>query len=186
MFQLSLTHTSFRTNYGTNSAHARNSLTNCGLRQVEYGDRRVYYQNTRKRGINILVDIMSRMGKKEETTSEIPHNERLEFLGDAVVEFLSSVHLFYMFPWLEEGGLSTYRTAIVQNQHLAVLAKVVLHALLLALNDGFRFFDSSYGQLLMLATFTFLYLFFGLLIPHQCPVALVSCYCFLYICVFLQ
>jgi ribonuclease-3 len=62
--QLALTHTSFRANYGTNSAHARNSLTNCGLRQVEYGDRRVYYQNTRKRGINILVDIMSRMGKK--------------------------------------------------------------------------------------------------------------------------
>ena len=56
--------------------------------------------------------------------SEIPHNERLEFLGDAVIEFLSSVHLFFMFPWLEEGGLSTYRTAIVQNQHLAVLAKV--------------------------------------------------------------
>ena len=128
MLQLALTHTSFRTNYGTNSAHARNSLTNCGLRQVEYGDRRVYYQNTRKRGINILVDIMSRMGKKEETMSEIPHNERLEFLGDAVVEFLSSVHLFYMFPWLEEGGLSTYRTAIVQNQHLAVLAKVTTYS----------------------------------------------------------
>lgn len=123
LLQLALTHTSFRTNYGTNSAHARNSLTNCGLRQVEYGDRRVYYQNTRKRGINILVDIMSRMGQKEETMSEIPHNERLEFLGDAVVEFLSSVHLFFMFPWLEEGGLSTYRTAIVQNQHLSVLAK---------------------------------------------------------------
>nr|KAG5706615.1 hypothetical protein BaRGS_005685 [Batillaria attramentaria] len=123
LLQLALTHTSFRTNYGTNSAHARNSLTNCGLRQVEYGDRRVYYQNTRKRGINILVDIMSRMGQKDEVASEIPHNERLEFLGDAVVEFLSSVHLFYMFPWLEEGGLSTYRTAIVQNQHLAVLAK---------------------------------------------------------------
>lgn len=32
---------------------------------------------------------MSRMGKKEETMSDIPHNERLEFLGDAVVEFLS-------------------------------------------------------------------------------------------------
>ena len=60
--------------------------------------------------------------------SEVPHNERLEFLGDAVVEFLSSIHLFYMFPLLEEGGLSTYRTAIVQNQHLAVLAKVVVRS----------------------------------------------------------
>ncbi|KAF3836438.1 hypothetical protein F7725_028996, partial [Dissostichus mawsoni] len=53
----------------------------------------------------------------------INHNERLEFLGDAVVEFLTSVHLYYLFPGLEEGGLATYRTAIVQNQHLAMLAK---------------------------------------------------------------
>uniref|UniRef100_A0A3Q4G814 Ribonuclease 3 n=1 Tax=Neolamprologus brichardi TaxID=32507 RepID=A0A3Q4G814_NEOBR len=53
----------------------------------------------------------------------INHNERLEFLGDAVVEFLTSVHLYYLFPSLEEGGLATYRTAIVQNQHLAMLAK---------------------------------------------------------------
>ncbi|XP_026531174.1 ribonuclease 3 [Notechis scutatus] len=37
--------------------------------------------------------------------------------------FISSVHLYYLFPSLEEGGLATYRTAIVQNQHLAMLAK---------------------------------------------------------------
>lgn len=39
---------------------------------------------------------------------------------------LHSVHLYYLFPSLEEGGLATYRTAIVQNQHLAMLAKVNL------------------------------------------------------------
>lgn len=66
---------------------------------------------------------MSRFGKQIVTESQINHNERLEFLGDAVVEFLSSIHLFYMFPNLEEGGLATYRAAIVQNQHLAVLAR---------------------------------------------------------------
>lgn len=38
--------------------------------------------------------------------------------------FSGSVHLYYLFPSLEEGGLATYRTAIVQNQHLAMLAKV--------------------------------------------------------------
>ena len=38
--------------------------------------------------------------------------------------FFGSVHLYYLFPSLEEGGLATYRTAIVQNQHLAMLAKV--------------------------------------------------------------
>jgi ribonuclease III len=75
-------------------------------------------------GINTLINIMSLPGKKLETESNITHNERLEFLGDAVVEFVSSIHLFYMFPDLEEGGLATYRAAIVQNQHLALLAKV--------------------------------------------------------------
>ena len=43
--------------------------------------------------------------------------------------FFGSVHLYYLFPSLEEGGLATYRTAIVQNQHLAMLAKVQVSAL---------------------------------------------------------
>lgn len=120
---MALTHPSYKENYGTNPDHARNSLTNCGIRQPEYGDRKIHYLNTRKRGINTLINIMSRFGKEYETMSNITHNERLEFLGDAVVEFLSSIHLFFMFPELEEGGLATYRAAIVQNQHLAMLAK---------------------------------------------------------------
>ena len=78
----------------------------------------------RKRGINMLISIMSRFGRRRETESSVSHNERLEFLGDAVVEFITSVHLFHMFPDLEEGGLATYRAALVQNQHLAVLAGV--------------------------------------------------------------
>ncbi|XP_058800007.1 ribonuclease 3 isoform X2 [Phymastichus coffea] len=123
LLQLALTHPSYRENFGTNPDHARNSLTNCGIRQPEYGDRRIHYMNTRKRGINTLINIMSRFGAKKETESSIAHNERLEFLGDAVVEFLTSIHLFHIFPDLEEGGLATYRAAIVQNQHLAVLAK---------------------------------------------------------------
>lgn len=123
LLQLALTHPSYKENFGTNPDHARNSLTNCGIRQPEYGDRKIHYMNTRKRGINTLINIMSRFGKEYETDSNITHNERLEFLGDAVVEFLTSIHLFHMFPDLEEGGLATYRAAIVQNQHLAVLAK---------------------------------------------------------------
>lgn len=125
LLQLALTHPSYKENFGTNPDHARNSLTNCGIRQPEYGDRRIHYMNTRKRGINTLINIMSRFGKLQETESNITHNERLEFLGDAVVEFLSSIHLFYSFPDLEEGGLATYRAAIVQNQHLSVLAKIL-------------------------------------------------------------
>lgn len=122
LLQLALTHPSYRENYGTNPDHARNALNNLGFRQPTYGDNKINFQ-TRKRGINTLFTIMSRFGCQEETVSNIQHNERLEFLGDAVVEFLTSIHLYFMFPELEEGGLATYRAALVQNQHLATLAK---------------------------------------------------------------
>lgn len=48
--QLALTHPSYRVNFGTNPDHARNSLSNCGMRQLEYGDRRIHSVHTRKRG----------------------------------------------------------------------------------------------------------------------------------------
>lgn len=122
LLQLALTHPSYRENYGTNPDHARNTINNLGFRQPIYGDNRINHQ-TRKRGINTLFNIMAKFGCQEETMSNIQHNERLEFLGDAVVEFLTSIHLYFMFPELEEGGLATYRAALVQNQHLAILAK---------------------------------------------------------------
>ncbi|KAM8811422.1 ribonuclease 3 [Eudromia elegans] len=123
LLQLAMTHPSHHLNFGMNPDHARNSLSNCGIRQPKYGDRKVHHMHMRKKGINTLINIMSRLGQDDPAPSRINHNERLEFLGDAVVEFLTSVHLYYLFPTLEEGGLATYRTAIVQNQHLAMLAK---------------------------------------------------------------
>ncbi|XP_067857978.1 ribonuclease 3 [Heptranchias perlo] len=123
LLQLAMTHPSHHLNFGMNPDHARNSLSNCGIRQPKYGDRKVHHMYMRKKGINTLINIMSRLGQDDPTPSRINHNERLEFLGDAVVEFLTSVHLYFLFPNLEEGGLATYRTAIVQNQHLAMLAK---------------------------------------------------------------
>ena len=60
-------------------------------------------------------------------------NKRLEFLGDAVVEFITSVHLFNMFPDLEEGGLTASRAAMVQNQHLAILVRGLDNYMLYAL-----------------------------------------------------
>ena len=109
LLQQAVTHPSYKENFGTNPDHIRNTLSNCGIRQPEYGDKKIHYQNSRKRGINMLISIMSKFGRKRETESKVQHNERLEFLGDAVVEFITSVHLFYMFPDLEEGGLATYR-----------------------------------------------------------------------------
>ncbi|KAJ8720232.1 hypothetical protein PYW07_012275 [Mythimna separata] len=121
LLQTALTHPSYKENFGTNPDHARNTLSNCGIRQPEYGDRRIHF--TRKKGIVPLINIMSRFAKKSATESDLKHNERLEFLGDAVVEFVATIHLFRMFPEISEGGLATYRCTLVQNQHLTILAK---------------------------------------------------------------
>ena len=63
----------------------RNTLSNCGIRQPEYGDKRVHSASNRKRGINMLINIMSRFGKEAETESKVAHNERLEFLGKTII-----------------------------------------------------------------------------------------------------
>jgi ribonuclease-3 len=50
-------------------------------------------------------------------------NERLEFLGDAVLEFWVTKNLFFMFPKLPEGSLTNIRAAIVRTESLAQKAK---------------------------------------------------------------
>lgn len=52
----------------------------------------------------------------------LPHNERLEFLGDAVLELATSNHLFKSFPGSPEGELTVYRAALVNYQSLAEVA----------------------------------------------------------------
>jgi ribonuclease III len=49
-------------------------------------------------------------------------NERLEFLGDAVLELLVSRYLFKSYPEMKEGQLTKLRAAIVCEPSLVVLA----------------------------------------------------------------
>ena len=51
-----------------------------------------------------------------------PNNERLEFLGDAVLELATTEALFGKFPNEDEGKLTTYRAALVNYQMLAKLS----------------------------------------------------------------
>lgn len=46
-------------------------------------------------------------------------NERLEFMGDAVLQIWSSVHLFRVMPPLDEGKMTTYRASLVCEKALA-------------------------------------------------------------------
>lgn len=52
------------------------------------------------------------------------HNERLEFLGDAVLELVATEHLF-QFTDKSEGELTSWRSALVKGEHLAVVAQEI-------------------------------------------------------------
>ncbi|MEK7511347.1 MAG: ribonuclease III [Patescibacteria group bacterium] len=53
------------------------------------------------------------------------HNERLEFLGDAVLELAVTRFLFERFPNKPEGDLTAYRAALVNTYSLADTAKLI-------------------------------------------------------------
>ncbi len=51
------------------------------------------------------------------------HNERLEFLGDSVVNCAVALELYQTFPRLAEGELSRLRASLVNQQALAAIAQ---------------------------------------------------------------
>lgn len=53
----------------------------------------------------------------------LPHNERLEFLGDAVLDLVTADYLFKKYPHLQEGVLTNLRAALVDTNSLLETAK---------------------------------------------------------------
>ena len=58
----------------------------------------------------------------QEFKGEIENNERLEFLGDSVLQLLVSNIIYKKFPNLDEGKLSKFRAALVNEESLYALA----------------------------------------------------------------
>jgi len=52
----------------------------------------------------------------------IEDNERLEFLGDAVLDFLAGAVLYNKYPEMNEGRMTRLRAALVNTEQLAVFA----------------------------------------------------------------
>lgn len=61
----------------------------------------------------------------EHKKGNFKNNERLEFLGDAVLELATSDHIFKNFPNLPEGQMSKYRASIVCEPTLAYCARKI-------------------------------------------------------------
>lgn len=50
-------------------------------------------------------------------------NERLEFLGDAVIDFIVAAYLYHRYPEMDEGELTSLRAALVRSETLAHFAR---------------------------------------------------------------
>ena len=72
----------------------------------------------------------------EHKMNRIECNERLEFLGDAVLELVSSEHLFAQFPQMPEGELTRLRASLVCDPTLAFCAREIELGSFLRLGKG--------------------------------------------------
>ncbi len=65
-----------------------------------------------------------------------PHNERLEFLGDGVLDCVIADELYARFPALAEGELSRLRASLVREASLAAAARALGLQAFLRLGEG--------------------------------------------------
>ena len=78
------------------------------------------------RRTDLLEEALSHSSFVNELTDEkLPHNEKLEFLGDAVLELIVSHELYTDYPEYCEGELTKLRAAIVRKTTLAKVAKQI-------------------------------------------------------------
>jgi ribonuclease-3 len=73
----------------------------------------------------LLEEALTHRSYLNENPEAKTHNERLEFLGDAVLELASTDFLFRKYPQMQEGMLTSYRAALVNTGSLAAAAKTL-------------------------------------------------------------
>ncbi|MBA3047046.1 ribonuclease III [Patescibacteria group bacterium] len=70
----------------------------------------------------LMQAVVHRSYINEHSGFKLGHNERLEFLGDAVLEIVVTEYLFYKFPDTPEGELTNWRASLVNSKMLALVA----------------------------------------------------------------
>jgi ribonuclease-3 len=88
--------------------------------------------------LDLLVEALTHRSYLNEHRTSGNHNERLEFLGDAVLELVVTHFLFLRFPQKPEGDLTAYRAALVNTYSLAESAEALGVNDMLLLSKGER------------------------------------------------
>ena len=73
--------------------------------------------------IKLLHKSLTHKSYSNEVLLSLKNNERLEFLGDSVLDLIVADYMFLTYQKLPEGSLSKLRAAVVNESSLAGLAK---------------------------------------------------------------
>jgi ribonuclease-3 len=71
-----------------------------------------------------------------ENPDSLEDNERLEYLGDAILDFIVAAWLYHSYPEMAEGDLTLVRTALVRTEQLADFASMIDLGSALRLGQG--------------------------------------------------
>jgi len=86
--------------------------------------------------LGLLARALTHRSYFNEHKDAIEDNERLEFLGDAVLDFMVGAWLYHRFPEMAEGQLTRLRAALVGNEQLAEFASQLTLGAAMRLGHG--------------------------------------------------
>jgi len=102
---------------------------------------------------SILYRALTHRSYLNEHPEALEDNERLEFLGDAILDFYVAAWLYNHFPEMAEGGLTRLRSALVRTEQLATFAMQLQLGFAMRLGKGEDEGGGRQRKALLCATF---------------------------------
>lgn len=109
----------------TTEAPARDGLAAADLRRMQELETALEHQFTQRALLRKALTHRSSAHEQGVADAERSDNERLEFLGDAVVGMVAAESLYRRYPELAEGSLTRLRGSLVSREHLAAVAEAM-------------------------------------------------------------
>jgi ribonuclease-3 len=100
-------------------------MTNSNMRDVEPASDLSRRLGLPFSNLSLLTRALTHRSYVNENPLAVEDNERLEFLGDAVLDFIVGAWAYNRFPEMPEGDLTKMRSALVRNEQLAKFARIL-------------------------------------------------------------
>jgi ribonuclease-3 len=105
------------------------------------------------KNVALLTRSLTHRSYINENPDALEDNERLEFLGDAVLDFIVAAWLYNRYPEMTEGDLTLVRTALVRTEQLADFARKIDLGQAMRLGQGEIVSGGRFRQTLLCAGF---------------------------------